>query len=305
MRRREFIASIPMITAAAHGQGSPAQRVRKLAPSVYCWLGDRATHRQTNVGWVVFRDYVLVLDANFPWASPTIISEIKKTTDKPIRFVFNTHYHADHSYGNIMFVRAGAAVVATDACAQEFDRYAMKDTRNQVKAAPTPHQFEWPLANASLRFRDSLVFDDGEQRVELIRKGPAHTSGDGVAYLPKQGIVFVGDLVANWTRGNNLSDVDVNYDGWLRVLQEMAGWKLKVVVPGHGDLGTTETIRTEHAFLNAVLTHVKDGIKQGKSIEQIVQETANDLTRYKPLGADPHRDAGAMRTVYRHYTSKH
>jgi cyclase len=302
MRRREFIVSIPIISAAAYGQDHASPRVRQLAPSVYCWLGDRPTHQQTNVGWVVFRDYVLVIDANFPWAAPKIISEIRKTTDKPIRFVFNTHYHADHSYGNIVFVRAGAAVVATQAFAKEFDRYALGDTRDQVKAPPAPHQFQWPIANASVQFRDSLVFDDGEQRVELIRMGPAHTSGDGVAYLPKQQILFVGDLAVNWTRGNNLSDPEANYDGWLRVLDEMAGWKLKVVVPGHGDFGTAETLRAQHGYLDAVLRQVKAGIKQGKSVDQLVRD--NDLARYKPFGGDANENADAIRDAYHYYTSK-
>ncbi len=303
MRRREFIASVPIMAAAAYGQDRPSPRVRQLAPSVYCWLGDRPTHQQTNVGWVVFRDYVLVIDANFPWAATKIISEIRKTTDKPIRFVFNTHYHADHSYGNIVFVRAGAAVVATQAFAQEFDRYALGDTRGQVKAPPAPHQFQWPLANASVRFRDSLVFDDGRQRVELIRKGPAHTSGDGVAYLPKQEILFVGDLAVNWTRGNNLSDPEADYEGWLRALDEMAGWKLKVVVPAHGDFGTAETLRAQRVYLDAVLRQVKAGIQQGKPVNQLVRE--NDLARYKPFGGDASENADAIRDAYRYYTSKH
>jgi cyclase len=302
MRRREFIVSIPIISAAAYGQDHASPRVRQLAPSVYCWIGDRPTHQQTNVGWVVFRDYVLVIDANFPWAAPKIIREIRKTTDKPIRFVFNTHYHADHSYGNIVFVRAGAAVVATQAFAQEFDRYALGDTRDQVKAPPAPHQFQWPIANASVRFRDSLVFDDGEQRVELIRMGPAHTSGDGVAYLPKQQILFVGDLAVNWTRGNNLSDPEANYEGWLRALDEMAGWKLKVVVPAHGDFGTAETLRAQGVYLDAVLRQVKAGIKQGKSVDQLVRE--NDLARYKPFGGDANENADAIRDAYHYYTSK-
>jgi cyclase len=302
MRRREFIVSIPIISAAAYGQDHASPRVRQLAPSVYCWLGDRPTHQQTNVGWVVFRDYVLVIDANFPWAAPKIISEIRKTTDKPIRFVFNTHYHADHSYGNIVFVRAGAAVVATQAFAREFDRYALGDTRDQVKAPPAPHPFQWPIANASVQFRDSLVFDDGKQRVELIRMGPAHTSGDGVAYLPKQQILFVGDLAVNWTRGNNLSDPEANYEGWLRALDEMAGWKLKVVVPGHGDFGTAETLRAQRVYLDAVLRQVKAGIKQGKSVNQLVRE--NDLARYKPFGGDANENADAIRNAYHYYTSK-
>lgn len=296
MRRREFIAAIPLMTAAAYGKSAGSSRVRQLAPSVYCWMGDLATHEQTNVGWVIFRDYVLVIDANFPWAAPKIISAIRQTTDKPIKFVFNTHYHADHTYGNIVFVRAGASVVATQALAQEFDRYAQMDVNNQVKQ---PH---WPLANADVRFKESLIFNDGKQRVELIRMGPAHTSGDGVAYFPSEEILFVGDLAVNWTHGNNLSDPEVNYERWLRVLDQMAGWKVKVVVPAHGDFGTTETLRAQSVYLSAVFRQVKAGIRQGKSADQLVKE--NDLARYMPFGGDPRENADAIRDAYHYYTSR-
>lgn len=299
MRRREFIASLPLMYVPAYGQdrhSTPSRKVHQLAPSVYCWLGDLRKHEQTNVGWVVFRDYVLVIDANFPWAVPKIISEIRKTTDKPIRFVFNTHYHADHTYGNIIFVQAGATVVATEALAREFGRYALMDVHNQVKDP------QWPLADATVRFRNSLAFDDGEQHVELIRMGPAHTAGDAVAYLRNQEILFVGDLAVNWTHGNNLSDPEVDCDRWLRVLDELASWKVKVVVPAHGDFGTVETLHAQYTYLNAVLREVQAGIRQGKSVNQLIKE--NDLARYKRFGADPEENADAIRDAYHYFFSR-
>ena len=52
-----------------------------------------------NTGWIVFQDYVMVIDANFPWGARAVLNDLRQTTDKPIRFVFNTHYHGDHSQG--------------------------------------------------------------------------------------------------------------------------------------------------------------------------------------------------------------
>ena len=60
------------------------------------------------------RYYVLVIDANFPWAAEKIITDIKAITPKPVRFVFNTHYHADHTLGNSVFTAHGATIVSTD-----------------------------------------------------------------------------------------------------------------------------------------------------------------------------------------------
>src|SRR6202007_768655 len=63
--------------------------------------------------------YILVLDPNYPWGEQKIIEEIRKTTGKPIRFVFNTHYHHDHSFGNCVFVDSGATIVSTKETASE------------------------------------------------------------------------------------------------------------------------------------------------------------------------------------------
>src|SRR4249919_2131581 len=93
--------------------------VRELAPGIFYYFGDELQHKSANCVWVVFRDYVLVIDANYPWGAEEIIREIRKTTANPIRFVFNTHYHHDHSFGNSVFVDSGATVVSTRETASE------------------------------------------------------------------------------------------------------------------------------------------------------------------------------------------
>ena len=76
---------------------------------------DRDKRIIANTGWVAFCDYVLVIDANFPWGARAVLDDIRKTTDKPIRFVFDTHYHSDHSFGNSVFVDAGATILTIHA----------------------------------------------------------------------------------------------------------------------------------------------------------------------------------------------
>jgi glyoxylase-like metal-dependent hydrolase (beta-lactamase superfamily II) len=85
---------------------SQEKKVFQLAAGVYFWQGDTSIRRPANCVWVLFRDYVVVVDANFPWGAREILPEIRKTTNLPIRFVFNTHYHADHSFGNGIFIEA-------------------------------------------------------------------------------------------------------------------------------------------------------------------------------------------------------
>jgi len=295
MQRLGILAAFVVLLAAAFhstAQQTAGGRVRELAPSVFYWQGDRERQVQTNVGWVVFHDYVFVIDANFPWGAREILAEIRKTTSKPVRFVFDTHYHADHAYGNIVFSEAGAVVVCSRDCAEESRAKGPRDVQNQAKDRSTD-----PLAHPSVLFEEKLVFDDGERRVELIKMGPAHTKGDAVAYLPTEKILFVGDLAVNWTLGNNVSDADADHHNWVRALDRLAGWDAKIVAPGHGVLGTLETIRGQRDYLADMLRQVEAGIRAGKTAEQLAQEI--NLTNYQPFGAEPRRTAGQVRSMYR------
>jgi cyclase len=88
-------------------------KITELAPGVYFRKAQTApTFTGCNQGWVVFRDYVLVIDANFPGQAAEVIPLIRSYTDKPIRFVFDTHYHGDHADGNMQYAKVGATVVA-------------------------------------------------------------------------------------------------------------------------------------------------------------------------------------------------
>jgi cyclase len=258
---------------------SAQNRVHQLARDVYYWSGDLSKHEQTNVGFVVFRDYVLVIDANFPWAAEKIITDIKAITPKPVRFVFNTHYHADHTLGNSVFIAHGAAIVSTDDLALELGTKGMEDVRDQTKIKL--ERLELP----SIRFQDRLVFDDGQHRIELIKYGQAHTKGDGVAYLPAEGIVFVGDLAVNWTFGNNLSAQDVRYIGWIRALENIAQLPIKTVVPAHGDLGDVNLLRRQRDFIADMWKQVKQGLKAGKSSAELKKTV--QLTQHGIFAAYP------------------
>ncbi len=270
--------------------------VRALAPGVYYYFGDELQQKSANCVLVIFKDYVLAVDANYPWGAKEIIGEIRKTTAKPIRFVFNTHYHHDHTFGNCVFVDSGAVIVSTKQTAIEMhtlgqyewdhgSAYSGRDMKNYRREFP------------SLTFDDSLVFDDGEHRVELIKMGPAHTSGDGVAYLPKEKILVTGDLcVYGNPWGNNVADADVNYDRWLNVLDTLASWDIQTVVPGHGELGTTEILRQQRSYLADMLNQVRQGIKDGKSKEELIKQI--DLSKHLVYGENKISIARSIRDMY-------
>ena len=266
------------------GINSQTNPPKEIAKGVYFYFGDELKRKPANCVWVVFNEYVLVIDANYPWGATEIISEIKKTTDKTIRFVFNSHYHHDHSFGNCVFVDSGAAIVSTSETAREMRTVGQKewDQRSGYSGANMDgYRREFP----SVLFDSKMIFDDGVHHVELIKMGPAHTGGDGVAWLPKEKILITGDLFVNgnpW--GNNVGDPDVNYERWFNVLDTLASWKPLIVVPGHGELGSTENLKQQRLYLSDMYTQVKNGIKGGKNRDQLVNEI--DLSKHPVYGSN-------------------
>src|SRR5215470_605058 len=190
------LVSLPVRTPAQVNQ------VQKIAPNVYFHEGDLKGHGHCNNGWIIFEDYVLVVDANFPSGAQEIMPKIKAITDKPIRFAFDTHHHGDHAYGNQVWVDNGAVPVAHTGVIDEMKKYETgyyggKPGRWEDTAKSRPDVAATKLKPPTLLYNKDMIFDDGKHRVELLHFGVAHTHGDGFAWLPKEKILFTGDACVN------------------------------------------------------------------------------------------------------------
>jgi glyoxylase-like metal-dependent hydrolase (beta-lactamase superfamily II) len=193
-----------LITGVLYRRDASTQvnTVKELAPGVYFHEGDLRGKGHCNNGWVVFEDYVLVLDANFPSGAQEIIPKIKAQTNKPIRFAFDTHHHGDHAYGNQVWVDNGAVPVAHENVLSEMRKHETglfggKPGRWEDTAKQRDDVKNTRLKPPSLLYRDQMIFDDGKHRVELRYFGVAHTHGDGFAWLPKERILFTGDAAVS------------------------------------------------------------------------------------------------------------
>jgi cyclase len=293
MMGRSLVVLLMLCLWTRPGRAEPGA-VQQIAPGVYVWQGDRDKREPANCMWVIFKDYVVVVDANFPWAAKEILTKIKGTTDKPIRYVLNTHYHGDHAYGNSQFVDAGATIItseATDSEARSKGVDGWTKWNNPEHSLKESHQ-----EFATITFLDELVIDDGTQRVEMIRLGPAHSKGDSVAYLPKQRIVATGDLCVTWGFGNNVGDANGSYNGWLSALNRMIGWEVATVVPGHGAVSGPDALRAQRAYLAGMLTQVQAGRHAGKTADQLATEI--DLRAFGFIASDQPSNATSIRAMY-------
>src|SRR5439155_3982524 len=148
--------------------------VREVAPGVFFRysaispkdVGFKIFGGSNNI-WVVFDEYVAVIDANFPKEAADVVAAIKKTTDKPIRYVLDTHHHGDHSYGNAVFAKEGASVVAQKNCARLLRVDGAAEFAKALKDPLSKRHMAGSLKAPDLVFDEKVVLDDGKQRVEF------------------------------------------------------------------------------------------------------------------------------------------
>ena len=255
-----FLLTICLLIGLAY-QGRVASQVntvRELAPDVYFHEGDLRGKGHCNNGWVIFDDYVLVLDANFPSGAQEILPKIKAQTNKPIRFAFDTHHHGDHSYGNQIWADLGAVPVAHENVVAEMRKYETgffggRPGRWEEEAKQREDLRATRLKPPSLLYRDVMIFDDGKHRVELRYFGVGHTHGDGFAWLPRERILFTGDAAVNGPF-NFMADGDSG--AWIDTLASAQKLGATIVAPGHGPSGDARVLEAQRQYFVALRAEV-------------------------------------------------
>ena len=253
--------------------------VEKVATDVYFHEGDIGRHGHCNNGWIVFSDYVLVIDANFPSGAQVVLPKIKALTDKPIKFAFDTHHHGDHAYGNQVMHEAGATIVGHAGVLAEMKKYETNyftgkgPGRWEDAAKGRKDVAASKLRPPSLLFEQKMAFDDGTHRVELLHFGVAHTHGDGWAWLPKERVVYTGDACVN---GPYNYVGDGNIHEWIKTLDHVIALKPLKVCPAHGPSGGPEVLANQQHYFKSLLAEVKKLKDAGKSAAE-VQAAANTI----------------------------
>lgn len=275
--------------------GRSHKHVRQVAPGVY--YRDAAPEKQmiANTGWVVFRDYVVLIDANMPWGMRDILDDLRQTTNKPVKFVFDTHYHGDHMAGNSVWMDQGATALCSADCAAESILKNSAMWRTELLRNGPFDLKAYRLEHPQITFPDSMAFDDGTRRLELTRMGPAHTRGDAVAYLPKERVLFTGDLCV--TAGpSNFGDAGADVDHWLEAMDSLLQKEVAVVVPGHGPHGPIASLRGYREYVKQIVDAVHAGIANGQSEEEIAQGI--DVRAHTPWGRDAAMSASDIHVIH-------
>jgi cyclase len=278
--------------------------VKEIAPGVFFrYSSISATDKTVPFGgsnhvWVVFKDYVVVIDANFPKEAGDVLADIKKTTDKPIKYVLDTHHHGDHAYGNAVWAKAGAKILGSKNCARLLKTNGPAAWADAAKGRKDVADGE--LKQVDEVFDEKLVIEDDTQKIEFLHLGHSHTSGDAVAYLPKHKILCTGDACVNGAfnyMGHS------NSGSWVQCLEKMEKLDVKFVCPGHGAVGTKELLGKQKRYFVELRDQVKKGVEAKQSLADIT--AGIDMPWYREwTGKDAKEIKDNVEHVYKELTGK-
>jgi cyclase len=195
-----------------------------------------------------------------PRAAQQLLSEIRRRTVLPVRWLVNTHHHMDHCGGNAVFAKAGAAIVA-----HENARTRMREAARSALPTET--------------YRDAVSIWLGDRRVDVFTK-PGHTDGDSLVSVPDANVLFGGDLLQKDTIPNL---AQAKTDAWIQTLDELAArFPSATLVPGHGGVARPLDMRPLRDYLVGLRLAVSRELQQGKSGAELSEALLPQLSsRYR------------------------
>ncbi len=267
--RTYFLRILAVCAAALFAAAASAQedfskveiQTEKLADTVYMMTGSGG-----NLGVSVGEDAVFVIDDQFAPLTPKIQAAIAKLTDKPVKFVLNTHWHFDHTGGNENVGKAGAIIVAHENVRKRLSAEGFIEFLG-MKTKPEPK-----IALPVVTFTRDLSFHLNGDDIEVHHVPRAHTDGDSIVQFRKSNVVHMGDTFFNklypfidTSSGGSVAGVIAAVDRILKV----AGDDTKII-PGHGPLGNKADLKAYREMLAAVSGNIRSQIGAGKTLEQVI-----------------------------------
>lgn len=337
MKRFAFLfLGVSVLAVAALALQAPrppkgvAHRFHKVTDTIYGAIGTGTMNVGANSGIIINDKEVLIVDSHItPASARVLLQELRGITDKPVRYVVNTHYHFDHAHGNQIFPD-DVLIIGHELTREKLLGDVLNERTYRSFTAPVPAQIEdlkkqvagesdpakkqglqerlevaesylAALAeikptppNVTLKTRMTLF--RGGREIQLLFFGRGHTGGDVVVYLPRERVLCTGDLL---TAG--LSYMGDGYvDEWIATLEELKKLDFETVIPGHGEVYTgKQRIGYFQSYLKDVWSQVSALKSQGVSAEDAAKRV--DSTSHKqffPQIQGPGVDPRAVVRIY-------
>ncbi len=265
-------------------------KTNKLSENIYMLEGQGG-----NIGISVGEDGIVMIDSQFAPLTPKILTAIKAISNKPIKFLINTHWHHDHVGGNENIKNEGAITVAHDnvrkrMSVDQFDKYRNRTT----KASPT----KLPLVS----FSDNITFHMNGEDIMVFHVDNAHTDGDAMIYFTNSNVLHMGDTYFQ----GKYPFIDLATGGSVNGYINAAKRALMLIdddtkiIPGHRNLSNKKELTAYLTMLETLKTRVLAEIKKGKTEEEVTNnETINKEYTALNYGDWFIKDAQIRQTFYR------
>lgn len=307
--------------------------LKPVADGVYAALARPVTPINCNAAVVVYDEGVLVVDTHSrPSSARALIQQVRAVTDKPVRYAVNSHFHWDHAQGNHAYPVAfpkQVAIVSSEATRENLIALGMQRVKDQIEAGPKQlaaladrvakatdaaaraaaedelRQQEAYLAEIrsleltlpDLTFDKSLVLHRPGWDIVLLFLGRGHTSGDIVAYLPKQRVVATGDLLHGWMPFMG----DSYPPEWVATLDALDKLEFDHIIGGHGPVKPRSHLRFFRDYIAELIEAVRAARGRGETLEQAKASVAAALKPRYDAGMDGRFDGSVGANVEKVY----
>jgi glyoxylase-like metal-dependent hydrolase (beta-lactamase superfamily II) len=249
---------------------------RKLSDGVYAFLQAPLVWYSSAGVIIGDRDVVVVDSLTNAAMTRSLLAEIRKVTDKPVRFVINTHSHADHVYTNHLF--PAATVISTHQGREHTKSNQKAQRQHDVLFASLFPDVDleggWYTLQ-DMSFSGSLAFYQGDREIRVLELGVGHSESDVVVHLPGEKIVFCGDAFLNGMPplpGEGHVSQAISHYTAIEALEA------DIYVAGHGDPGTLADVRAQRIWLERVFEQARECFESGMSYDGALQAFAGDRT---------------------------
>jgi cyclase len=307
-----------------HCIATPFFNLERIADGVYAAVAISGKGAWSNAGFVDVGDELFVFDAfSTPKAARELRRMAEELTQKPVKYLVNSHYHGDHTFGNVAF--EDVVIISTaltrdlhdqrnrvgdvEKEREEMAKY-LQNLQEQIDVESNPVRVlsltrqleemtqvmesldEMKHGLPTLIFEDKLVFHGSKRTVELYCFGGGHTESDAFVYLPQEKIAFLGDLVTEEVHAPIFDP-----EAFIANLERIQTFDIDVVIPGHGNVGDRKQILVMNEYLHDLMNLVQSALQNGVTLEQLLVQGAPEKYSH---WTGPNGDKRNITTVYNH-----
>ncbi len=288
------------IAAAGGGQQQDFSKVQikatKVSGNIYMLEGAGG-----NIAASIGEDGIVIVDDQFAPLAEKIQASLKSLgiTDKPVRFVINTHYHGDHTGGNAPFANTGSTVIAQDNVRKRMASGGTAGNGGSIKMDVKPTEKE---ALPIITFEHDVTVHLNGEDIRALHFPAGHTDGDSIIFFPKNNVVHMGDDFVRY----GFPFIDVSSGGSVQGMiaaMERATAQLPAdvkVIPGHGQLSNLDDVRAFTTMLKETSSAVQKDLDAHKTLEQMKQEKI--LEPWKKWSGDFVKTDAFIETLYNSLT---